>query len=237
MNILITGASSGIGAALAKRLVTISTLLDDGHNIYLTGRSEKKLQALADDLRAHGSLVYFQKGEVGNTEDAKRICNDVLEKMKHVDILILNAGTGEFGNIEDMTDEQYDKMFDTNVKGVFLYIRGILPSMLERNAGQIIVTSSNLGLNTAARGAVYSASKHAVQGMIGSLRKQLKGTFVKAATINPGSVDTEWFKDHDQKKPKPHRIDVDEVVDAFMLIINQGARSNIEHILLQPTYE
>jgi NADP-dependent 3-hydroxy acid dehydrogenase YdfG len=72
--------------------------------------------------------------------------------------------------------------------------------------------------------------------MLGSLREELKGTRVKAATINPGSVDTPWFSDYSDQAKK-HRLDVEEVVDAMMLIINQGERSNIEHLLLKPTYQ
>jgi NADP-dependent 3-hydroxy acid dehydrogenase YdfG len=106
--------------------------------------------------------------------------------------------------------------------------------MRANDAGQIIVTSSNLGFSVTGRGSVYCATKFAVQAIIGCLREELKGTKIKAATVNPGGIDTPWFSDYG-KGPIMKRLDVEEVVDAFMLIINQGDRSNIDHILLNPT--
>lgn len=134
-----------------------------------------------------------------------------------------------------MSDEDFDSQFNTNVRGVWLFIREILPSMKQNDKGQIIVTSSNLGFAVSARASIYAATKHAVQAMVGSIRRELQGTQVKIATINPGSVDTPWFSNYDSDKANPRRLNVEEVVDAFILVINQGKRSNIDHILLQPT--
>ncbi len=228
MNILITGGSSGIGAELAKRLST------KGNMIYITGRSASKLATINSIVEKKGSTCFYDVGEVGNTVDVKRIVADAFTKMEYIDVLILNAGTGSFKLVEEMSDDDFDKQFNTNVRGVFLFLREIIPHMRERKSGQIIVTGSNLGFTGTARGSIYSATKFAIQGMVSSIRQELMGSGVKLGTINPGSVDTEWFSNHDRDIPNPRRLDVGEVVDAFMLMINQGERSNINHILLNP---
>ena len=98
--------------------------------------------------------------------------------------------------------------------------------------GQIVVTSSNLGLKTSARASIYAAAKHAVQAMVWSLREELRDTMVKAATINPGSVSTPWFDGKEVDRSK--MLTADDVARAVRLIIDQDATSNIDHILLLP---
>jgi len=111
-------------------------------------------------------------------------------------------------------------------------MRKVLPGMKSRNSGQIIVTSSNLGLKTSARASIYSGTKHAVQAMVWSLRDELKGTNVKAATINPGSVSTPWFDGKDVDRSK--MLTASDVAKAAKLIIDQDETNNIDHILLMP---
>jgi NADP-dependent 3-hydroxy acid dehydrogenase YdfG len=149
-----------------------------------------------------------------------------------VDVLVANAGVGYFGNLEDLTEEDYDRQFDINVKGVFLWLRKVLPGMKARNSGQIIVMSSNMGLKTGARASLYAGTKHAVQAMVWSLRDELRGTNVKAATINPGSVDTPWFDGKDVDRSK--MLSADDIAKATRLIIDQSDTSNIDHIHLLP---
>ena len=138
-------------------------------------------------------------------------------------------------DLEDLTIEQYDESFNVNVRGVFLWLNKTLPMLKSQNKGHLIVTSSNLGLKTGARCSLYAATKHAVQAMVWSLRDELKGTGVKAATINPGSVDTPWFdgKDVDWSK----MLAVEDIAKAVRFIIDQDETSDIDHILLLPGKE
>lgn len=225
-NIVITGASSGIGKATALEMA------NEGHRFYLIGRNESRLQNVTENIEKQGSEAFYSTCDVGNDKEVKNTISVIKSKLGLVDILFANAGVGYFGNLEDITVEQFNEQFNTNVKGVFLFIKYLLPSMKERNSGQIIVTSSNLGLNTSARAGIYAATKHAVQAMISCLREELKGTNIKAATINPGSVSTPWFdgKDVDRSKMLT-ALDVAKIVK---LIINQSETSNIDHILLLP---
>lgn len=227
-NVLITGGSSGVGEYLALRLAE-----NVNNQIYITGRDLERLNQVIIKISEKGARGYFRQADVSSSIEAKEVVEDAISKMGSIDVLVANSGVGRFKNIEDLTDEDIDIQLQTNVYGVFNYLRPTLKHMKSVDQGQIIVTSSNLGFSVTGRGSVYCATKFAVQAIIGCLREELIGTNVKAATVNPGSIDTPWFADYTEK-PNMKRLHVEEVVDAFMMIINQGARSNINHILLNP---
>ncbi|MFW9768522.1 MAG: SDR family oxidoreductase [Candidatus Thorarchaeota archaeon] len=224
--ILITGASSGIGEAIALEMAS------GGHTFYLTGRNEERLKAVCAKVNTLGGKVFTGVGDVSDEEIVDMQFAEAEAMMGGVDVLIANAGVGYYGNLEDMTVSQFDEQFNTNVRGVFLWMRKVLPGMKKRNKGQIIVTSSNLGLKTSARSSIYSGTKHAVQAMVWCLRDELKGTMVKAATLNPGSVSTPWFEGRDVNRDK--MLTAEDVARAAKFIIDQDETSNIDHVLLLP---
>jgi 3-oxoacyl-[acyl-carrier protein] reductase len=225
--IVITGASSGIGKTVALEMAK------DGHSFFLTARRQDKLALVAKEIEFLGGNALIGIGDVGDEEDVERLFDKAIEYLGSVDVLFANAGVGYFGNLEDITVKQYDDQFNTNVRGVFLWLQKILPIMKKKNSGQIIVTSSNLGLETSPRASIYSATKHAVQAMVWSLRKELKGTNVKAATINPGSVSTPWYDG--KKSDRSKMLTADDVSKTVRFIIEQSETSNIDHVLLRPS--
>jgi 3-oxoacyl-[acyl-carrier protein] reductase len=224
--ILITGASSGIGREIALQMAS------DGHTIFLVGRNEDRLNKVSKEVEEAGGKAFIGKGDVSDDTTVDTHFTEAESKMGGIDVLVANAGVGHFGNLEDLSVSQFDDQFNTNVRGVFLWMRKVLPGMKSRNSGQIIVTSSNLGLKTSARTSVYSGTKHAVQAMVWCLRDELKGTMVKAATINPGSVSTPWFDGKDVNRD--NMLTASDVAKAAKLIIDQDETSNIDHILLMP---
>lgn len=226
LRILITGGSSGIGEAVALEMAK------NRHIFYLVGRNEDRLKIVCDSLASLGCKAYFGVGDVSDENKVNQMLEEMKSKLGGVDVVFANAGVGYFGNLEDLTIEQYDEQFNTNVRGVFIWLNKTLPLLKAQNKGQIIVTSSNLGLKTGARCSLYAASKHAVQAMVWCLREELKGTGVKAATINPGSVDTPWFDGKDVDRSK--MLAVEDVAKAVRFIIDQDETSNIDHILLMP---
>ena len=227
LNIIITGASSGIGEAIALEMGK------DKHNFFLIARNKERLENVAKKIDEMECSVHYAICDVGNSSEVDKV-SSFIEKAfgDKIDVLIANAGVGYFGNIEELTEEQYDLQFNTNVKGVFLWLKKIIPKMRKNNSGQIIVMSSNMGLKTGPRASLYAGTKHAVQAMVGALREELRGTNVKAATINPGSVDTPWFdgKDVDRKK----MLSPIDIAKATRFIIEQNETSNIDHIHLLP---
>jgi 3-oxoacyl-[acyl-carrier protein] reductase len=225
LKIIITGASSGIGRAAALELAR-------GNCLFLTSRRSDKLKEVAKEIEVRGGQVWYEAGDIRNILDVKKISETALEKLSRVDVLLANAGIGYFGPLEDMTIEQYNSQFETNVRGVFLWIKHVLPEMKKQKSGQIIVTGSNLGLETSARTSLYSASKHAVQAMIWCLREELKGTGVKAATINPGSVSTPWYDG--KNVDRNSMLTEDDISKAVRYLVDQSSTSNIDHILIRP---
>jgi 3-oxoacyl-[acyl-carrier protein] reductase len=204
----------------------------DKHSFYLTGRNEERLTKICDKLKSLGCEAFYGVGDVGDEQTVDNMLTEIKDKLGGVDVVFANAGVGYFGNLEDLTIEQYDAQFNTNVRGVFLWLNKTLPLLKKQNSGHLIVTSSNLGLKTGARCSLYAATKHAVQAMVWCLRDELKGTGIKAATINPGSVDTPWFDGKDVDRSK--MLAVEDVAKAVRFIIDQKETSDIDHILLVP---
>jgi 3-oxoacyl-[acyl-carrier protein] reductase len=204
----------------------------DEHTIYLVGRNEERLKEVSKEVETSGGQAFIGVGDVADEKIVDTHFSDAEATMGGIDVLVANAGVGHFGNLEDLSISQFDDQFNTNVRGVFLWMRKVLPSMRVRNNGQIIVTSSNLGLKTSARASIYAGTKHAVQAMVWCLRDELKGTNVKAATINPGSVSTPWFDGREVDRSK--MLTASDVAKATKLIIDQDETSNIDHILLMP---
>ncbi|MBD3207184.1 SDR family NAD(P)-dependent oxidoreductase, partial [Candidatus Bathyarchaeota archaeon] len=163
LRIVITGASSGIGRAAALKMA-------EGNTFYLTSRRQKELENVAEEVRSLSGTAHMGVGDIRNPDQVNLLSETALSVLGGVDVLIANAGVGYFGLLEDMTLEEYDAQFETNVRGVFLWIKNLLPHMKEQEHGQIIVTSSNLGLETSGRASLYSATKHAVQAMVWCLR-------------------------------------------------------------------
>ena len=229
LRIVITGGSSGIGEAVSLEMAK------DKHSFYLTGRNEQRLKEVCEKLTSMGCKAYYGVGDVSDEQAVNSMLEDIKSNLGGVDVVFANAGVGHFGNLEDLTIEQYDESFNVNVRGVFLWLNKTLPMLKSQNKGQLIVTSSNLGLKTGARCSLYAATKHAVQAMVWSLRDELKGTGVKAATINNGSVDTPWFDGKDVDRSK--MLAVEDIAKAVRFIIDQDETSDIDHILLLPGKE
>ncbi|MFX1251943.1 MAG: SDR family oxidoreductase [Promethearchaeota archaeon] len=228
MNILITGASSGIGRAIALEMTS------DKHKFFLISRNKEKLTKIKREVEERGGIAYIGTGDVAKFDQVLGLYEEAKKYLGNIDVLIANAGVGFLFNLEDTPLEKYELMFDTNVKGVFLWLKMILPDMKRKNKGQIIITSSTAGFQTFSQGSVYCATKHAIQGMAGALRKELIGTRVKIATINPGAVNTPWF-DHQSNFSgfdRSKMLSARDVAKAVRLVIEQSETCNIDHILL-----
>lgn len=228
--IIITGASSGIGEATAKILANKSNTL------YLTGRNQQRLNNVAKELYSisNSNGIFTGTGNVSNDQDVKRLYLDAVKKMGGVDALVANAGVGHFSLLEDMTTIQFDEQFNTNVRGVFLWIKIVLPLMKKENRGQIVVVSSTGGLRGIPNASIYCATKFAIQGMVASLREELNliSTNIKVGTVNPGSVDTPWFDGKDVDRSK--MLSAEDIAVSIKSLIEQSLTSNIALIHLIP---
>lgn len=182
--IVITGASSGIGAEIALLLA------ERGAIPILLARSIDKLQEVT--LRIKSRHDFFQM-DVTSTEQVFQVMNQVINKYGRVDILINNAGFGLFDFFINAAIEDYEEMMDVNYMGMVRCTKAVLPTMVENKNGHIINIASVAGKLATAKAAGYAATKFAMIGFSNSLRHELKGTGVYVSTVNPGPIDTPFF--------------------------------------------
>jgi len=180
---LITGAASGIGEAIARLFVA------EGVAVMLVDRDEERLSALASEID-NAKVVAFI-ADVSSQEDLESAVTNCLDKFKGIDIAVLNAGIpGTNAPIEDYPVDVFEQVLDINLKGVWLGMRAVIPTMKAQQSGSIILTSSIQGLSALAGTTGYTTSKHAVVGMMKGAALELAEYGVRVNAIHPGYVET-----------------------------------------------
>ncbi len=186
---MITGASSGIGAATAVAFAR------RGARLELGARRTDRLSAVAEKCRQTGSPeVNVRRVDVGQRGEARAFIAATLRTHERLDVLVNNAGVGWMGRLHQMPEEKIEELIATNLKGVIATTQAALPWMLERRRGVIINVASVVGFRASPYSAVYSATKHAIAGLSHALRGELSGTGVKVCLVYPGvTAGTEFF--------------------------------------------
>ena len=214
--LVITGASTGIGAATARRAVEF------GHRVVLGARSEDKLTELGDDR------ALAVRCDVTSWDDQQALVRTALDRFGRLDAFFANAGFGgSRGFLEDSV-EHWKAMIDTNVFGAALSIRAALGHFKERGAGHMLLTSSLAGRRTLP-GSLYSATKFAVTAMGHALRAEVAETDIKVTVIEPGMVDTPFF----ENRPD-NALDADDIARAVMFALTQPPHVDVNEILVRP---
>lgn len=180
-SVIVTGASSGIGAATAKRLAAA------GAQVMLAARREDRLKDLAKEI---GSNASWRVTDVTDHNDMLSLGQAAIKHFGKVDVIVNNAGIMPLSPLANRRVDEWDRMIDVNIKGVLYGIDSVLSHMLERKDGHVINVSSVAGLMTNPTSAVYSGTKHAVKAISEGLRKETAGV-VRVTTIYPGKVNTE----------------------------------------------
>lgn len=193
-NIIITGASGGIGAEIAKLSAA------SGANLVLLARSIEKLEQLQSELQQkhHVKVVIFQL-DVSDTEKVQEVFRHIFAEIGSVDILVNNAGFGVFREAHAATMDEIKGMFEVNVVGLMACTSMVLPKMRERRFGHIINIASQAGKIATPKSSVYSATKHAVLGYTNSIRMELADYNVQVTSVNPGPIATNFFNIADEK--------------------------------------
>lgn len=179
---VITGGTSGIGLATAKRFIA------EGAHVFITGRRQAELEAAAQELGEHATAV---RGDVARAEDLDRLYETVKKQKGRVDIVFANAGVGDFTKLEDITEENFDKTFDVNVKGVLFTVQKALP--LLREGGSIILNASIVATKGSEAFSVYSASKAAVRSFARTWTMDLRSRRIRVNAISPGYIPTPGY--------------------------------------------
>jgi len=232
---LITGATSGIGAACAQRFY------DEGYDIIITGRRQERLDAMAAALVS--KRVYRLCFDVRDRDQVVNALNELPPEWKKIDVLVNNAGlalglsTFFNGNID-----HWDTMMDTNVKGLLYVSRAVSQGMIERKSGHIINIGSIAGKEVYMNGNVYCASKHAVDALSKAMRIELAEFGIRVGAVHPGAVETEFsevrFEGDTDKAAQVYKgfenLVAEDVADAVFYMASRKPHVNINDLIIMP---
>ncbi|MGH9529131.1 MAG: SDR family oxidoreductase [Terriglobales bacterium] len=225
---IITGAGSGIGSAIALKLAAL------GATTVLCGRSRKPLEATASSISKTGGQVVVHECDVTDLKSVESVANDVEKSFGRLDILVNNAGVGSFGRpLHEMSQQNWDNIVNTNLRGVFYCIRSFAPMMIRAKNGHVINISSLAGKNALPNGAAYAASKWGLNGLTYSVAEELRAHNIRVSVICPGSVDTA-LSPHEGKSAEKMLKPAD-VAHVVAMLVTQSPQSFASEILLRPT--
>ena len=219
---LITGASTGIGAATARRAA------EAGYRLVLSARSEDKLAALAEELGGDERAIAV-RCDVTEWDDQQALVERALAAYGRVDVVFANAGFGGSRGFKSSTPEEWKSMVLTNVYGAALTIRAGYDALVATE-GHLVLTSSVAG-RRALQGSFYSITKHAVTAMGEAARQDFNDTGVRVTLIEPGLVDTPFF----DEPPRIRALDPDDIARTVLFAVQQPPHVDVNEILIRPT--
>ena len=235
---LITGATSGIGQATARQLA------ENGYNLIITGRRKERLEKFAEELKQHNKVVVHTLCfDVRDYDAVTRSVNALQNDNVQVDVLVNNAGLASgLDKLQDGDVEDWNKMIDTNVKGLLYMSRQIIPMMIAQGSGHIVNIGSIAGKEVYPNGNVYCGTKHMVDALNKSMRRELAEHGIKVSAVNPGAVETEFsiVRLHGNTEKAKSVYDgfenlvADDIADAVLYVVTRPERVNINDIIIMP---
>lgn len=226
MNIVITGASRGIGAAIAERFAAA------GNTLILCARNEEKLKQYADDLHQRkGATVLTYAADLSKKEDAIAFGNWVLQHCL-VDVLVNNAGSFVPGSIHDEDDGNLEKMIEVNLYSAYHLTRALVPKMIERKSGHIFNMCSIASLKAYANGGSYSISKFALAGFSKNLREELMPHNIKVTTVYPGAVYTDSWSGSGVSEDRI--MESNDIAEMMFAAAHLSPQACVEDIVVRP---
>ncbi len=233
--VLITGASSGIGEATARRLAGL------GHRVLLGARRTGRLAALAAELRAAGAAVAFRELDVTSLDSVHAFAAAGLEEYGRVDVLVNNAGVMPLSPIEDLRIAEWEQMIDVNLRGVLYGIAAVLPQMRRQAGGHIVNVSSVSGHRVDPTAAVYSATKFAVAAVSEGLRQESRD--IRVTVVSPGFTQSELTdrggspqaQGAARAAAEQLAIPASAIADAIAFAIDQPANVDVNELIVRPT--
>lgn len=237
--VLITGASSGIGAACARKFAQA------GAKLILAARRWDRLQQVATALETEfGTQAHLLELDVRDRSQVESALHSLPEPWAAIDILINNAGLSRgLNKLHEGSVQDWEEMIDTNIKGLLYVTRVLVPGMVSRNRGHVVNIGSIAGHQTYPNGNVYCATKAAVRALTEGLKQDLLGTPVRVTTVDPGLVETEFSEvrfhgDGDRAKQVYQGLTpltADDVADVIFFAVTRPAHVNLSEILMVPT--
>jgi 3-oxoacyl-[acyl-carrier protein] reductase len=227
MNIWITGASRGIGRAVAEQL------LRDGHTVAATARTAEQLDSLRNLVSKDASFLPIPVDVTVYTDVIKAV-EAILQEFGSIDVFIGNAGVTRFKTIEETSIEELDEIIDTNLKGMSYCIKALLPSMLRRRNGWILSTISVTAHKTFTKSGAYAASKSGLLSFINVLREEVRDKGIKVTAFIPGAVDTEMWPGKVREKYRDRMMKASDIAVLVSSLLAAPANMMLEEILVRP---
>ncbi|MFC7060377.1 SDR family oxidoreductase [Halobacillus seohaensis] len=236
---IITGASSGIGKAIAKELA------NKGANVVLAARRSEKLQQLATTIQEKYAVkAIVIESDVTNRSDVENLVQQTKKDLGRVDIYVNNAGVMLLSFLKNDHIDEWEQMVDVNIKGVLYGIHAVLPTMIEQEAGHIVNVSSVAGHEVFPSSTVYSATKYAVKALSMGMEKELSRSGVRVTNVSPGAVETEltehitdgdvidMFKDRNMTP-----LESDDIASAVAYALTQPETVNVNEVIVRPMHK
>ncbi|EZH65101.1 3-ketoacyl-ACP reductase [Bacillaceae bacterium JMAK1] len=228
---VITGAGRGIG-----RSTTIA-LAREGVNVALLGKTIENLQSVQKEIDSYGVQSLAIQMDVKDASTVQSAIQEVLQTFGTVDILINNAGIGAYGKFMELTEDDWDKVYEVNVKGVLRVTQAVLPHMIERRTGDIINISSTSGLRGTEGSSAYSATKFALHGLTESLMKEMRKHKIRVQSLSPSRVITDFGggKNRLTDEEAEHFMQAEDVADVIVSKLKLHPRMFVKHSELWAT--
>ena len=225
---VITGAGRGIGAAIGRKLAGM------GATTVLCGRTKSSLDATSQAIADAGGKAEVIPCDVTVLHQVEYAAARVDSTFGRVDILVNNAGVAGFNDLlHDLSPDEWDRILNTNLRGVYYMIRAFAPLMIRAYSGHIINISSLSGNTAPPQGAASAAAQCGQPGLSYSVAEEERGPNVRAAVVCPGSVETE-LSPHEGKDPKK-MLQPDDVAHAVAMLVTQAPQSFVSEISIRPT--
>jgi 3-oxoacyl-[acyl-carrier protein] reductase len=223
--ILITGGSSGLGKAMAE------VLTEAGANVLITGRDADKVERVAQQIGCQG-LPF----DVADYDSISSHAAKAIDLLGGIDVLINNAGIGEFAPLGKITIEQFERVFSVNVFGLTLLTQEILPNFEEKKSGHIINIASTAALKGFAQGSIYSASKFALRALTQCWQAELRPKGIRVLQINPSEVPTAFNQsDREERELKEHKLTPTEIAHSIKAVLTMDDRGMIPELSVWAT--
>lgn len=237
----VTGTTSGFGRAFALRLAKL------GYNLIITGRRKERLDELSAEIKKNFDVdVLPLNFDIRDKEACQSAVNSLPERFRQIDLLVNNAGLAAGASpFDESNPDDFERMLDTNVKGLLYVTKLIIPGMIKRQAGHIINISSIAGIEVYPNGHVYCASKHAVNAITKGMRIDLVKHGIRVSSISPGMVETEFsivrYHGDEEKAKAVYQglvpLSAEDIADVLEFIVTRPAHVMINDIQINPSQQ
>lgn len=225
---IITGASRGIGKAIAEKFAQA------GMRVALLARHAEELTALAYHINEAGGEAISLPTDILQAEAVGEAVAQVWAKWGRIDVLVNNAGVGVFKAVTATTEEEWDYVMNTNAKGTFLLTKCVLPYLQQQASGHIITIASDVARRNFAHGGVYCASKYAQDALMQAVRQEVHAFGIKVSTIYPGLTETYFAGQEPSDSPNFNRLQSEDIADSVLYVAQAPSHVVIDEIFLHP---